>query len=346
MPRNRPRARRGFALPAVLAVTGVVTLIFLVAITALASLTAEANSARARIHFLQRALTAEATLAYMMTTEPLRSHGVMINGSPFVDDALLEGGAEGDGRLTELVRLDGRPYLMDPDGPMMARIQDQAGLVNLNFLRGHSLGNLLADLRIPSSQHGGMEARLIDYTDLDDLRQPDGAEADDYGTGAIANRPLKHPAELLSVLGLREAVDRRAWTAALPQLTSEGLQSRFNLNTASPYAMKIMLDLDEEQAEALIRAREQSPLLNPTMVDTVLGRNLPWGEDLFYNVPGSSMILAFHDGQSGWTYRTRLTLTPKRAERPVWIDQTQLLEAPRRARADTTDAVRLPYAPY
>ena len=38
--------RDGFALPAVLAVTGVVTLIFLVAITALARLTAEVKAAK------------------------------------------------------------------------------------------------------------------------------------------------------------------------------------------------------------------------------------------------------------------------------------------------------------
>ncbi len=346
MPHSNPHARRGFALPAVLAVTGVVTLIFLVAITALASLTAEANSARARIRFLQRALTAEATLTYMVTTEPLRANGVLINGALFVDDAVLEGGAEAQGPLTQLVRLDGRPYLMDPNGPMMARIQDQAGMVNLNYLRGHSLGNLLTDLRVPATQHGGIEARLIDYTDLNDLRRPNGAEAADYAASWIPNRPLRHPAELLSVLNLRETVDRKAWNAAQPQLTSEGLQSLFNLNTAGPYAMKMMLDIDEEQADRLIQAREQSPLLNSTMVDLVLGRRLPWDEDLFYNVPGSSMVLAFHDGQSGWTYRSRLTLTPMRAERPVWIDQTQLLEAPRRARADTTDADRLPYAPY
>ncbi|MGN7099928.1 hypothetical protein, partial [Brevundimonas diminuta] len=66
--------RRGFALPAVLAVTGVVTLIFLVAITALASLTAEAAAARARVRFLQRAMTAEAALAYMAATCPSSKH--------------------------------------------------------------------------------------------------------------------------------------------------------------------------------------------------------------------------------------------------------------------------------
>ena len=65
---SRPRA--GFALPAVLAVTGVVTLIFLVAMTALSSLTAEAASARARVRFMTRAMTAEAMMVYMAATEP------------------------------------------------------------------------------------------------------------------------------------------------------------------------------------------------------------------------------------------------------------------------------------
>jgi hypothetical protein len=53
----------------VLAVTGVVTLIFLVAMTALASLTAEAASARARVRFIARALTAEAMMTFPQREE-------------------------------------------------------------------------------------------------------------------------------------------------------------------------------------------------------------------------------------------------------------------------------------
>lgn len=78
-PRSRARRRSGFALPAVLAVTGVVTLIFLVAITALASLSAEAASARARVRFLQRAMSAEAALSFMAATEPTRAYGFGVN---------------------------------------------------------------------------------------------------------------------------------------------------------------------------------------------------------------------------------------------------------------------------
>ncbi|MGO4410932.1 hypothetical protein AB4Y66_12880, partial [Brevundimonas sp. M-11_2] len=99
--------RDGFALPAVLAVTGVVTLIFLVAITALASLTAEAASARVRVRFLQRALTAEATLSYMAATEPMRAYGFGVNDARgFMDLAQTDAPANLSGAAVEPVRLD------------------------------------------------------------------------------------------------------------------------------------------------------------------------------------------------------------------------------------------------
>lgn len=338
--------REGFALPAVLAVTGVVTLIFLVAITALASLTAEANSARARIRFLQRALSSEATIAYLMATEPMRSNGVLINGPIFNNEEFADEEPEADGELTQLIRTDGRAYLMDQNGPIIIRIQDNSGLVNINNLNSLTLSALLSELNIEQSQHGIIQSRLADYMDSDSLRQPNGAEARDYGTDRVANRPLLTPAELMSVLGLRDQIDIRRWRRLQTSLQTSSPRPLFNLNTAPPQALKIMLGADEGQVERLIQAREFSRLTNTGMVEAIIGGKLFWDEDVFYNSPGNSVGISLHDGQSGWTYKSRLTLSPWRQERPIWIDQTQLLEAPKRAKADTTDAVRLPYAPY
>ena len=175
--RTSPRSRRtGFALPAVLAVTGVVTLIFLVAITALASLTAEANSARARMRFLQRALSAEAALAYMAATEPMKANGLSLNDlRAFNEYGETQPEATPSGLAVELVRLDNRPYLMDVDGPLILRLQDQAGMINLMRLNGPPLTRLLERLGVAASQRDILAARYQDYVDLDDLRQPNGA---------------------------------------------------------------------------------------------------------------------------------------------------------------------------
>ena len=105
------RRRIGFALPAVLAVTGVVTIIFLVAMTALYSLTSEAASARARVRFLQQAMSAEAALSYMVATEPLSARGVSVGSGrqqfDSLDDADEGGGQIASGQAPAEVRLDG-----------------------------------------------------------------------------------------------------------------------------------------------------------------------------------------------------------------------------------------------
>ena len=343
--RFRPR-RAGFALPAVLAVTGVVTLIFLVAITALASLTAEANSARARMRFLQRALSAEAALAYMAATEPMRANGLSVNDLRAFDDyGETQPQTASSGLAVELVRLDNRPYLMEIDGPLILHLQDQAGMINLIGLRGPPLTRLLERLGVETSQRDTLAARYQDYVDLDDLSQPNGAERRDYADGGPPNRPLVRPSEWLSVLGARDAVSRGRWRAMRDKLASDPISSAININTASPEALAVLFDLTEDQAAAVLREREVAPLLSINALEAATGARPAWDYEQIYTFPSNSLVFIIRDTRSAWRYRGRLSLTPSSLEQPLWIDQTELTEAPRRAVADTSDATRLSYAP-
>lgn len=338
--------RDGFALPAVLAVTGVVTLIFLVAITALASLTAEAASARARVRFLQRALSAEASLSYMAATEPMRAYGFAVNDvRGFMDLGQTEPPPNLSGATVEPVRLDGRPYLIDVDGPLVVRMRDEAGMINMAMLYGQPYERLMERIGVDASLRQEMIARYQDYVDTDDLKQPNGAERRDYPDGGPANRRLMRPAEWLSILGAREAVDKQRWRALRDDLAADPMSAAINVNTASPAVLAILFGMSEDQAQALIRAREQAPLMSAMDIANVTG--MPFGEDFerIYTYPAGVTLITIRDTRSAWTYRARLSLTPSGLEQPLWIDQIELTEAPRRAVADTSDATRLPYAP-
>ena len=338
--------RRGFALPAVLAVTGVVTLIFLVAITALASLTAEAAAARARVRFLQRAMTAEAALAYMAATEPTRAYGFGVHDirNPFDADFNAEP-SNASGVPVEQVFADGRRYLMDVDGPLVLRLQDQAGMLNTAMLFGQVHERYLEAVGVEASERQPMIARFQDYIDYDDLRQPNGAERADYANGGPANRRLIRPTEWLSILGARQAVDAKAWRRMRPHLAADPTASSINVNTAGAPVLALLFGLNESQAEALIRARADRPLTSLTDIGNVTGAAFDGDYEQVYTYPSGVTILTLHDTRSAWTYRARLTLTPTDLEQPLWIDQTELTEAPRRAVADTSDATRLSYAP-
>lgn len=338
--------RPGFALPAVLAVTGVVTLIFLVAITALASLTAEAAAARARVRFLQRAMTAEAALAYMAATEPTRAYGFGVNDVRNTLDAdYREAPPVVSGLPVEKVFADGRRYVMDVDGPLALQLQDQAGMLNTALLFGAPHDRFLEALGIEPSGRQPLIARYVDYIDHDDLKQPNGAERADYADGGPANRRLIRPAEWLSILGARQAVDPKAWRRVRPHLAADPTASSFNVNTAGAPVLALLFGLNESQAEALIRARADRPLTSLTDIGNVTGAAFDGDYEQVYTYPSGVTILTLHDTRSAWTYRARLTLTPTDLEQPLWIDQTELTEAPRRAVADTSDATRLSYAP-
>lgn len=340
------RPRPGFALPAVLAVTGVVTLIFLVAITALASLTAEAAAARARVRFLQRAMTAEAALAYMAATEPTRAYGFGVNDVRNTLDADYREAPPVVAALpVDKVFADGRRYVMDVDGPLALELQDQAGLLNTAMLFGSPHERFLEAAGVEPSARQPLIARYVDYIDHDDLRQPNGAERGDYAAGGPANRRLIRPAEWLSILGARQAVDPRAWRRLRPHLAADPTAPTLNINTASPVVLALWFGLNPDQAEALVRAREQRPLTSLFDVANITGVAFDGDYEQIYTYPSGVTILTLHDTRSAWTYRARLTLTPSGLEQPIWIDQTELTEAPRRAVADTSDATRFPYAP-
>lgn len=334
--------RPGFALPAVLAVTGVVTLIFLVAITALASLTAEARSARTRVTFLERAMTLEARLALMAATEPLENRGFAV-GAPRQFD--FEGSVVGvPGGLTQMVRLDGRPYVAEVAGPLRTQLQDQAGLINIPRLDDEGFARMMA---MAGARGGGnaVRARYLDYVDRDDLQRPGGQDGAAYPGGRAPNRQMRRPDEMLSVAGVRESVAPTRWRALRSDLAADPAQIVSNLNTMTPLALQVIHGLTPQQAQAAVRAREDLPFVSIEDLAAVTGTVMVSDYESLVASPSGKFYMTIADTRSPWVYRARVSLTPGALEQPFWIDQTELSEAPGRVVADISDADRLPYSP-
>lgn len=347
---NRPSPRRpaGFVLPTVLVVTSVVTLIFLVAITALASLTREAELARARITFAQQAMTAEARLAYLGVTERLGPRGLLIDAPPppseFVnltpaEEAAFRTGMANAGEL----RLDNHAYRYGDDA--IIRLQDQAGQINLARSLPDVIRRLLDRLRVSAPDARALEAALVDYADRDDLRTPNGAERADYPEGTSpANRPLRRVDEFLSVLGARTAVDMTAWSELRPAIAADAQSSQVNVNTAGVEALQILFGMSETQAQTAIRVRETQPFYSMEQAAAETGAPLITDPEITAVYPSGRIVYTMEDRHSRWTYSGRLTLTPTNAERPFWIDRTEFSEA-RRSDPGPVDAPEFPAAP-
>ncbi len=336
--------RQGFALPAVLAVTGVVTLIFLVAITALSNLNAEALSARARIAFLERALSAEARVTFVAETEPFGPLGLRIGGLRNVNESVGLMPTETSGLPQADLRLDDRPYRMTiGEDEVVVRLQDQAGLLNLAKLEDEGLRRLALAAGVAPAQIQGMIARYKDYIDPDDLKQINGAERRDYAVGRPADRTLLIGGELLSVMGVREAVDPRRWRALRRDLIADYQEFPSNVNTATAQTLEIRYGLTPEQAQAAIAAREDRTLLSLDDLGTIAGVTMPSWEGI-YAYPSGRIVFTIDDERSRWTYRGRIAISPGHPERPFWIDQTELSEQRvREPGTETRDAPEFPY---
>ena len=341
------RRRRGFALPAVLTVTGVVTLVFMVAITALASLTAEAAAARSRINFLQRALTLEANIAYLAVTEPLEGRGLAVGGIRRFNNAFDDPENEAAPPEPEAseIALDGTLYSVDLAGPMTVALRDQAGTINLNQMSADQWRTFGERAGVSRSELDSLRPRFRDYVDSDRLETGDGGESAAYGGSGPPNRPLLRPTEWLSVVGARRAVSPQRWRALREEISADQTQVNYNINTASATTLEILFGLTPRQAERALESRREAPFITLSDLAGATGAILRTddGSDTFYAFPSSKILFTLSDGRSSWVYRGRLSMTPSNAERPVWIDQTDLMESPRNKVADTTNATPLPY---
>lgn len=338
--------RRGFALPAVLAVTGVMTIIFLVAITALASLTSEAQSARARVRFMERALTAEAAVTMIAATEPFSPRGIEIGGARRVSEFLGQTAGVSSGLPPADLRMDGRPYRTEIQGQtLLVSLQDQAGLINVSILGQAGLDRLAEETGLSRAVRRDLWPRLADYVDSDELVRVNGGEAGDYPVGGPANRKLLLGSEWLSVLGVREAIDPARWRALRDDVVADSTEAAQNINTATPAALRIRFGLTETEARTTITARERDPILSATDLGAIIGRDLGVDPLAVYAYPSGRIIFTIRDTRSPWVYRGRLSYTPGDPDQPFWIDQTQIYEGPNRARAQSDDAPVFPYAP-
>lgn len=247
---SRRRASSGFIL--------VLTLWVLVAVaiaavyfgervqTSLRLATARQRSLEAQIALFD----ARAEVLYRLSTSPLQRQGL--------------------GDLPFLIRLDDRPYL---ESGSIVRLQDGAGLLNLNSSADAQLMKLLGLAGVPESDRSALVDALRDYVDADDLRRLNGAESAQYR--AMGRNDLPRNAPLLSVEELRDvygwSTQASLWkdTSWLDFVATQGAPP-LNLNTAPWQVIATLDDVTPEAARAIVARREVEPV-DVGWLDRMLG---------------------------------------------------------------------------
>jgi type II secretory pathway component PulK len=303
--RAAPVGKAGFALPAVLFVVAMVTLVFLVAIESLSSLANETRAARRGVLFQVQALSLEADVAYAAATRPLGPARVMRAAAP-------NAGA--------LFALDGTPYNAGND--LTVATQDEAGLINIDQLPVAAMPRLFAAMGVSRDGQTMMTDRLADYLSVGDLKRPQGAKADDYlhaGLPPPPDGPLRRRDQLLGVMGWSDAVDRAAWRSFADNVTADPTSITANVNTATPAMLEVVYGLTPAQAHAALARRAQAPFTALSDMGRTVGLALPGDAELVYTLPSGRFAVKIENRLAGLAYRSRILLSPADAERPFWI---------------------------
>ena len=302
-------AKAGFALPSVLFVVAMVTLVFLVAIEALTSLAVETRQAMAATRFQAVAMSTEADVAFEGAVLPLGPRAVMRSALPSAE------------RAARARRRRPTPPAPPDDG---VGLQDEAGLINFDDLSVGQRAQLFAVMGVARAEQAPMADRLADYVDPDDLRRPDGAERDDYARAGLPpppNTDLARRDQVEGLLGWGQMVGTERWRAFADNVTADPTSRVTNLNTATPAALETLFGLTPAQAQRALARRAQAPFTGVSDLGRSVGLLLPSDADLVYTMPNGRFALKIEDAPAGLRLASFAgdTVARRSADRPFWI---------------------------
>ena len=223
------------------------------------------------------------------------------------------------GEPASAIRLDDRPY--QGTGNDVVRLQDNRGLINLNFMDTDTLIRLLGQFGIPAEKQGPMLETLQDYIDTDDLRRLNGAEAREY---ALRNLPppindwLATPHQLQNIIGWRDQA--ALWkNQRLLQLVTTSRVIGFNPNTAPLEVLASLPGSSREIAGMLIKQRQDIPFVSVAQLGSLFANPLLDTEKLIF-FPSESIRITQQSKQLPWMAQYSVTLTPTSNTAPWRVD--------------------------
>ena len=323
--------KQAFALPAVLTTLTILTLIYLTVILASENLLNETLDQKREMGFYIESLSAEAETAYWAATQPYNRTALTIGAPPsagMLDEPLSQALS---GEPIQYLKFDSTPYVWTRDGSDLSpkrfvQIQDDAGLINLNFASPQTRVRVFQLAGSSASAAQTLAAELQDYVDDDDLLSLGGAESDDYKRDRRPpppNRRMSKPAELYGLLSWR-ALRPPNWGKVLPLITTQYDTSSFNINTASPEALSLVFGLTEAQAAAAVERRKSTPFYGISEL------GLADNNEQLYTYPNGRYHFMITDSAHKFQYSSLLIITPQNQDRPVWVDlQTLQRSTPR-----------------
>lgn len=241
----------------------------------------------------------------------------------------------GLGRGNAVIDLDNRPYR--GLGNTFIRLQDNRGLLNLNFAEDDRLQRLLGLLGIPAGQRSHLIDTLHDFNDADGLHRLNGAEKEEYlalNLPPPPNRNLITPWEAQRIIGWRDAP--QLWqTGRLVELTTTGISLGLNPNTAPAEVLATLPGVTEEIAQTIIARRKLSPILHAGQLAEITAIPAQHFEEMISVWPSNSIRITQSTRGLPWAIQHNIMLTPNGNDAPWRADYYSRISTSRRDETQT-----------
>lgn len=127
-----------------------------------------------------------------------------------------------------------------PEGQVTVRVESEAAKVDLNAADRTLLDGLARAVGIANGQADEIGDAIVDWRDEDKAKQPNGAEAQDYGSSDRDYGPADKPFRQLEELRYVLPVDNLAYARMLPHLTIYTGRAEPDRRLASPIVRAAM----------------------------------------------------------------------------------------------------------
>jgi general secretion pathway protein K len=156
-------------------------------------------------------------------------------------------------------KADGLVHYWVENGMQMAvSAKSETAKIDLNFAAEPLLKKVFTSAGVSDEEADALVAAVKDWTDADNLKRPNGAEADDYKTAGKKVLPTNDfflaIEELQNVMGMSP----KLYNAVAPLLTVHGRSPGIDPQTASLAVLSLIPGIDVAQAQSWVEQRDQA----------------------------------------------------------------------------------------
>jgi hypothetical protein len=227
-------------------------------------------------------------------------------------------------------------------GDVRFSIQDENGLIGVNFFSKPQLGTLLSLMGVAIEEQGPLIDKLEDYIDSDNLLRLNGAEEKQYeraGKKGPANALLLNANELYNVLEWNTIPD--LWEKSdFSRLITVASMGTPNFNTAPKLALMTVATINESLAATIVEKRRQRGYDSLSALEAAIGQPLgldPLGLGFY---PGHYLRISLWHPAMSVMREIHVNLTPiAEKQQPWFIDYEITVPVPAQNKLNSCEPV-------